>query len=82
MNTVYDKEHKEIGNYFETYEEADKAVEKLKAVKRLKAKGFRFNSCKIEMSEITLPEITITAFIDTVEPETLNLVNLLFGGQE
>ena len=31
-----------IGNYFETKEEAEKAVEKLKAWKRLKDKGFRF----------------------------------------
>ena len=71
-----------IGNYFETKEEAERAVEKLKAWKRLKAKGFRFNSCKIEMSEIIVPEITITAFIDSEEPETLNLVNLLFGGED
>jgi hypothetical protein len=34
---------KEIGNYFETKEEAEKAVEKLKAWKRLRGKGFRFN---------------------------------------
>ena len=33
---------KSIGNYFETKEEAEKAVEKLKAFKRLKDKGFRF----------------------------------------
>lgn len=33
---------REIGNYFETKEEAEKAVEKLKAWKRLKDKGFRF----------------------------------------
>lgn len=33
---------KAIGNYFETEEEAEKAVEKLKAFKRLKDKGFRF----------------------------------------
>ena len=32
----------EIGNYFETREEAEKAVEKLKAWKRLKDKGVRF----------------------------------------
>ena len=31
-----------IGNYFETREEAEQAVEKLKAWKRLKDKGFRF----------------------------------------
>ena len=33
---------KQIGNYFETEEEAEKAVEKLKAWKRLKDKGFVF----------------------------------------
>lgn len=33
---------KELGNYFETKEEAKEAVEKLKAWKRLKDKGFRF----------------------------------------
>lgn len=32
-----------IGNYFKTKEEAEKVVEKLKAWKRLKDKGFRFN---------------------------------------
>jgi hypothetical protein len=31
--------NKQIGNYFETKEEAEKAVEKLKAWKRLKDKG-------------------------------------------
>ena len=35
---------KEIGNYFEAREEAEKAVEKLKAWKRLKDKGFRLNA--------------------------------------
>ena len=39
---------KEIGNYFETKEEAERAVEKLKAWKRLKDKGFRITlrGCK------------------------------------
>lgn len=36
-------EEKQVGNYFETEEEAEKAVEKLKAWKRLKDKGFEFN---------------------------------------
>lgn len=36
------KAMQEIGNYFETEEEAERAVEKLKAWKRLKDKGFRF----------------------------------------
>ena len=38
-----DRFNKQIGNYFETEEEAEKAVEKLKAFKRLKDKGFRFD---------------------------------------
>lgn len=36
-----DKNRKLIGNYFETREEAERAVEKLKAWKRLKDKGVR-----------------------------------------
>lgn len=44
--TTYEDEgddfNKEIGNYFETKEEAERAVEKLKAWKRLKDKGVRF----------------------------------------
>lgn len=36
------EDEKEIGNYFETKEEAEKAVEKLKAWKRLKDDGFVF----------------------------------------
>ena len=38
----FDKDHKEIGNYFSSKEEAELAVRKLKAFKRLKDKGFRF----------------------------------------
>lgn len=38
----YIEELKSIGNYFETGKEAEKAVKKLKAWKRLKDKGFRF----------------------------------------
>ena len=37
------KRLKQIGNYFDSREEAEKAVEKLKAWKRLKDKGFRFD---------------------------------------
>ncbi|MBQ5474049.1 MAG: hypothetical protein IIT65_04980 [Lachnospiraceae bacterium] len=38
----YEENKKEIGNYFDTREEAEKAVEKLKAWKRLKDIGFHF----------------------------------------
>ena len=37
------EEMKSIGNYFLSREEAKRAVEKLKAFKRLKDKGFRFD---------------------------------------
>lgn len=40
INNEWDGE-KQIGNYFGTKEEAEKAVEKLKAWKRLKDKGFK-----------------------------------------
>lgn len=38
------KGYREIGNYFDTEEEAEKAVEKLKAWTRLRGKGFKFTS--------------------------------------
>ena len=41
-----DKQRKQIGNYFETKEEAEKAVEKLKALKRLKDKGLELDGWK------------------------------------
>lgn len=42
---------KEIGNYFETKEEAEKAVERLRALKRLEDKGFRFKYWTYKMDE-------------------------------
>lgn len=42
MTAAYESQ-KQIGNHFETPEEAEKAMEKLKAFKRLKDKGFRFD---------------------------------------
>jgi len=37
-----EEDRKQIGNYFETREETEKAVERLRAWKRLEDKGFRF----------------------------------------
>lgn len=50
--SVYDKKRKEIGNYFDTEEEAEKAVEKLKALKRLKDNGFKFEGIKEDYTRI------------------------------
>ena len=41
--TIYDKSKKNFGNYFDTKEEAEKAVERLRAWKRLKENGFSFH---------------------------------------
>ena len=79
-----------IGNYFETEEEAKKAAEKLKAWKRLKDKGFRFN-CYMRrsdwagLSEVKALEnlIDITAYLpkDKIKEMEADL-DLLFGGEE
>ena len=70
---------KEIGNYFETKEEAEKAVEKLKAWKRLKDKGFRFVGRSIK-------DLTITYSFDNYDepdiPQMNKDLDLLFGGEE
>ncbi len=72
---------RQYGNDFETKEEAEKAVEKLKAWKRLKDKGFRFNRRykpnygEIFVIECRLPKETL--IVDVVED-----LDLLFGGEE
>lgn len=48
LDELYDKRNKEIGNYFDSREEAEKAVEKLKALTEakedgLKIKGYYYN---------------------------------------
>lgn len=45
-NSIFSNGLKEIGNYFGTVEEAEKAVEKLKAWKRLKDNGFRIEGIR------------------------------------
>lgn len=81
---------RQIGNEFETEEEAKKAVEKLKAWKRLKDKGFRFE-CYTRRSDVAmLPEvralknlIDITAYLPSNKIEEMEAdLYLLFGGEE
>lgn len=68
----------EIGNCFETKEEAEKAVEKLKAWKRLRDKGFEFTGWKRD--EKYYGDFTITA-ADQTSCDDKDL-DLLFGGEE
>ena len=70
---------KEIGNYFETKEEAEKAVEKLKAWKRLKDKGFRFDGWKCTGSM----SFTFDNYCGDGQPMSASdYLDLLFGGKE
>ena len=72
-----------IGNYFETKEEAQKAVEKLKAWKRLKDKDFQFHG----HNALGLGEITFSLDFEDMDDEgeigQLRYdLDLLFGGEE
>lgn len=83
MTNAYENQ-KQIGNYFETKEEAEKAVKKLKAWKRLKDKGFEFAGWTIDDGL----RISICSNIDEediydedkrkMKPD----LDLLFGGEE
>lgn len=69
-----------IGNYFETKEEAEKAVEKLKAWKRLKNKGFDFVGC-FKDNTINYEFVERPLNYDEAEEAEQDL-DLLFGGEE
>ena len=78
LHPTLDKARKEIGNYFSSREEAEKAVEKLKAWKRLKDKGFRFRFWQSDGTVFfEMPR-------DEQEwsPNTRDDLDLLFGGEE
>lgn len=85
--------HKEIGNCFETEEEAELAVRKLKALKRLKEHGFRFNNCDLyDANNIILFSMPKRAEVvdddelygvrDDYAEEDKKDLELLFGGGE
>ena len=75
-NDEEDVARKEIGNYFDTREEAEKAVEKLKAWKRLKDKGFKFDNFVRDAIYFNLDEEQIQ------NKSILKDLGLLFGGEE
>lgn len=71
---------KEIGNYFETKEEAERAVEKLKAWKRLRDKGYYFKSWKIDKLHFSV-ELRVKEY-DFLTKDLRHDLGLLFGGEE
>lgn len=72
---------KELGIWLETKEEAEKAVEKLKAFKRLKDKGFRLNHWKEAQLRPNMSCVAITGNMK-VDEEAKSDLDLLFGGEE
>ena len=73
----------EIGNYFDTREEAEKAVEKLKAIQRLKSHYIKFKL------DFVKNKIDFTYRIDGTLHSSVNEeriifedLDLLFGGEE
>ena len=69
---------KSIGNYFETKEEAEKAVEKLKAFKRLKDAGFKFK----DFGRLNDCAFFIRATSNESWSELYDDLDLVFGGEE
>lgn len=68
--------NKQIGNYFETEEEAEKAVEELKAWKRLRDAGFKFNGYFLGLGGNFSIKFETGTKCNTKDLE------LLFGGEE
>ena len=76
-----DKKTKEIGDYFSTKEEAEKAVEKLKAWKRLRDNGLKIiRYGKYAYDPKSTHHINIA--LDYISDENKKDLDLLFGGEE
>lgn len=70
---------KELGIWSGTKEEAEKAVEKLRAWKRLKNKGFRFTGFSGGRAII---EFTFDDYCSGEPSSSFDDLDLLFGGEE
>ena len=75
---------KTAGNYFEAREEAEKAVEKLKALKRLKDKGFRFVGWRGDVDKHHLDGVVWyeMRLCGGYNIETANDLETIFGPEE
>jgi len=72
---------KSIGNYFSTKEEAEKAVEKLKAWKRLKDRGFT-KIFSIEYKNALCGGTAVSFKLLVKDKEMLKDLDICFGGEE
>lgn len=80
--SIHDKKRKEIGNYFETEEEAEKAVEKLKAWKRLKDSGISFEDKVIDGRWYLGPKVEPKQRTFDEVDDLFKDVMFIFGGEE
>lgn len=76
------KDSKEIGNYFETKEEAEKAVEKLKAWKRLKDNDISFEAKVIDGRWYLGPKVEPKQRTFDEVNDLFKDVMFIFGGEE
>ena len=82
FNTPFDNACKSLGNYFETKEEAEKAVDKLKAWKRLKDRGFVWQGWDESSMGNGMCVIGCQIPENMWETDVGEDLNLLFGGEE
>lgn len=76
---------KTLGNYFETREEAEKAVERLRARQRLKDKGFRFKGVEVFSEGLLGIDGVLPVLEGANDAERSDIVDslwFLFGGEE
>ena len=80
-----------VGNHFKSKEEAEKAVEKLKAWKILKNNGFRFIDWEFDLKTVADGRIWFDVGVNAQwnaeqlleqKPEVKEALDLLFGGEE
>ena len=86
--TATDNLMKQIGNYFETEEDAEEAVEKLKAMAKLKEFGFRFIDWELDMKTVADGKIWFDVGVNTewdaerlleLKPEVKKSLDILFS---
>lgn len=72
---------KSIGNYFETREAAEKAVERLKTWKRLRGKGIK-EIVSYRINDTCSDGLKVGLIFHAKDEETVNDIKLLFGGEK
>lgn len=79
---IYDKSRKNFGNYFETKEEAEQAVEKHKAWARLKAKGFTWQGWEEGAMDNGMYIVGFQIPEENWETDVVEDLDICFGGED